>query len=161
MDKGTSTSIVNSSIARFIVSPGSTPVTPMLTSNTSAPASTWAKASFFTIKKLPLRISSANTLRPVGLIRSPMMIGFSCKPTFTTLVRLVKAVNGSTCGRSAGVCARAALAIDSMCFGVLPQQAPKYVAPASRKRGAYSPISSGPNGKIVSFPTSCGIPAFG
>ena len=54
-----------------------------------------------------------------------MMIGFSCKPTFTTLVRLVKAVNGSTYGRSAGVCARAALAMASICFGVLPQQAPK------------------------------------
>src|SRR5690242_8593030 len=46
---------------------------PALTSSMSAPASTCAFASMVTVERSPPRSCSANDLRPVGLIRSPMM----------------------------------------------------------------------------------------
>src|SRR6185437_872481 len=46
---------------------------PALTSSMLAPACAWASASAVTVERSPLRSSSANTLRPVGLMRSPMM----------------------------------------------------------------------------------------
>src|SRR6185437_9229739 len=46
---------------------------PALTSSIVAPACAWASASAVTVERSPLRSSSANTLRPVGLMRSPMM----------------------------------------------------------------------------------------
>src|ERR1700749_1437143 len=45
---------------------------PALTSSMLAPASAWANASAGTVDRSPLRSSSANALRRVGLIRSPM-----------------------------------------------------------------------------------------
>src|SRR6185312_5230285 len=53
-------------------SDSSTSGMPALTSSMSAPAVTWATASTATVDKSPPRSSSANVLRPVGLIRSPM-----------------------------------------------------------------------------------------
>ena len=76
MDNGVSTSMDNSKIARSINGVWSMPATPMFTSRMSAPASTWSNASRFTRMKEPSRNSWAKTLRPVGLIRSPMISGF-------------------------------------------------------------------------------------
>src|SRR3954451_5430740 len=53
-------------------SDSSTSGMPALTSSMSAPAVTWAMASTATVDRSPPRSSSANALRPVGLIRSPM-----------------------------------------------------------------------------------------
>src|SRR3954470_14026649 len=46
---------------------------PALTSSMSQPMAIWASASSSTRSRLPSRSSSAKALRPVGLIRSPMM----------------------------------------------------------------------------------------
>src|SRR6478672_2540798 len=46
---------------------------PALTSSMSAPMAIWASASSSTRSRLPSRNSCAKALRPVGLIRSPMM----------------------------------------------------------------------------------------
>src|SRR5438067_13725992 len=53
----------------------------------SAPAATWTWASFVTVERSPPRNSSANTLRPVGLIRSPMMQNGCSAPMVTVLDR--------------------------------------------------------------------------
>src|SRR5512133_1463520 len=53
-------------------SDSSTSGMPALTSSMSAPADTWATASTATVDRSPPRSPSANVLRPVGLIRSPM-----------------------------------------------------------------------------------------
>ena len=47
--------------------------TPMLTSSTCAPAATCSSTSRTTCDRSPARSASANALRPVGLMRSPMM----------------------------------------------------------------------------------------
>ena len=60
---------------------------PALTSSMSAPASTWATASFVTVDRSPSRSSSAKTLRPVGLMRSPMMQNGCSAPIVTVLDR--------------------------------------------------------------------------
>ena len=54
-------------------SASSTSGMPALTSSTSAPAATWACVSVTTVDRSPPRSASAKTLRPVGLMRSPMM----------------------------------------------------------------------------------------
>src|ERR1700759_5229802 len=46
---------------------------PALTSSMVGPASAWSSASAVTVERSPLRSCSANALRPVGLMRSPMM----------------------------------------------------------------------------------------
>ena len=59
---------------------------PALTSSICAPASTCAIASATTVSKFPAAISSASFLRPVGLIRSPMITNGRSKPITTSLV---------------------------------------------------------------------------
>ena len=59
---------------------------PAFTSNMCAPASTWARASLRTRSKLPAAISAARILRPVGLMRSPMMTNGCAGPIRTVLV---------------------------------------------------------------------------
>ena len=59
---------------------------PALTSSMCAPASTWASASRSTVEKSPAAISAASFLRPVGLMRSPMMQNGRSKPMTTVLV---------------------------------------------------------------------------
>ena len=59
---------------------------PALTSSMWAPASTWASTSRSTRLKSPFLISSARSLRPVGLIRSPMMTNGRSKPMTTSRV---------------------------------------------------------------------------
>src|SRR3954447_1595759 len=68
-------------------SASSTSGMPALTSSMSAPASVWAIASAVTVDRSPLRSSSAKTLRPVGLMRSPMMQNGCVGPIVTVLDR--------------------------------------------------------------------------
>src|SRR5204863_2109298 len=60
---------------------------PALTSSMSAPAWTWDTASVATVENSPPRNCSAKVLRPVGLIRSPMMQNGSSAPIVTVLDR--------------------------------------------------------------------------
>src|SRR3954454_5525127 len=68
-------------------SASSTSGMPALTSSMSAPASVWAIASLVTVERSSLRSSSAKTLRPVGLMRSPMMQKGCSGPMVTVLDR--------------------------------------------------------------------------
>src|SRR3954468_16832001 len=68
-------------------SASSTSGMPALTSTMSAPASVWAIASGVTVDRSPPRSSSAKTLRPVGLMRSPMMQKGWSGPIVTVLDR--------------------------------------------------------------------------
>src|ERR671933_930110 len=66
-------------------SASSTSGMPALTSSMSAQASVWATASAETVDRSPPRNSSANALRPVGLMRSPMMQNGCSGPIVTVL----------------------------------------------------------------------------
>src|SRR3954471_17739614 len=68
-------------------SASSTSGMPALTSSMSAPASVWAMASAVTVDRSPLRSCSAKTLRPVGLMRSPVMQKGRSGPIVTVLDR--------------------------------------------------------------------------
>src|SRR5512133_1227224 len=68
-------------------SDSSTSGMPALTSSMSAPAVSWATASTATVDRSPPRSSSANVLRPVGLIRSPMTQNGWSWPMTTVLDR--------------------------------------------------------------------------
>src|SRR4051812_6740389 len=68
-------------------SASSTSGMPALTSTMSAPASVCAIASAVTVDRSPPRSSSANVLRPVGLMRSPMMQKGCSGPIVTALDR--------------------------------------------------------------------------
>ncbi len=59
---------------------------PALTSSMWAPASTWARTSLSTRLKSPAAISAASTLRPVGLMRSPMITNGRSSPITTVRV---------------------------------------------------------------------------
>src|SRR3954447_18825175 len=74
-------------------SASSTSGIPALTSSMSAPASVWATASVVTVDRSPPRSSSANTLRPVGLMRSPMMQKGCVGPIVTVLDRECRTVS--------------------------------------------------------------------
>src|SRR3954451_18211480 len=74
-------------------SASSTSGMPALTSSMSAPASVWATASRGTVDRSPPRSSSAKTLRPVGLMRSPMMQKGCVGPIVTVLDRECRTVS--------------------------------------------------------------------
>src|SRR5215207_2457595 len=74
-------------------SASSTSGMPALTSSTSAPAAICALASSTTVARSPLRNCSANVLRPVGLIRSPMMQNGCSGPMTTVLDRPCRTVS--------------------------------------------------------------------
>src|SRR3954469_22980998 len=74
-------------------SASSTSGMPALTSSMSAPASVWAIASAVTVDRSSLRSSSAKTLRPVGLMRSPMMQKGWVGPIVTVLDRECRTVS--------------------------------------------------------------------
>ncbi len=80
MQIGTSTDCWTVQSIVFSSSGSSTSGMPALTSSMSAPASTCATASWVTVDSSPARRSSANFLRPVGLIRSPMMQNGRSRP---------------------------------------------------------------------------------
>ena len=83
---GTSTNDCTSSMVCAKIAGSSAKGIPALTSNTVAPAATCAKASASTRLKSPFFISSANNLRPVGLMRSPITAKGRSKPLTTSLV---------------------------------------------------------------------------
>src|SRR3954471_820430 len=74
-------------------SASSTSGMPALTSSMSAPASVCAIASAVTVDRSPPRSCSANALRPVGLIRSPMMQKGCSGPIVTVLDRDCRTVS--------------------------------------------------------------------
>src|SRR3954447_16748877 len=66
---------------------------PAVTSSMSARASVWAIASAVTVDRSSLRSCSANDLRPVGLMRSPMMQKGCSGPIVTVLDRDCRTVS--------------------------------------------------------------------
>src|SRR3954463_6723942 len=74
-------------------SASSTSGMPALTSGSPAPPSVWAIASAVTVDRSPLRSASAKTLRPVGLMRSPMMQKGWSGPIVTVLDRECRTVS--------------------------------------------------------------------
>ena len=87
-------------------SASSTSGMPALTSSTSAPASTCAFVSATTVERSPPRSSSANFLRPVGLMRSPMMQNGCSAPMTTVLDRASRTVSIVLLAGYAGTAAR-------------------------------------------------------
>ncbi len=86
MDNGTSVRDCTRRTALAISAGSSAIGMPALTSSTCAPAATWARASASTRLKSPACISAASNLRPVGLIRSPIMVNGRSKPMTTSLL---------------------------------------------------------------------------
>ena len=86
MQIGTSTASWTVRSIALSSSGSSTSGIPALMSSMSAPASTCASASTVTVERSPPRSSSANILRPVGLIRSPMTQN-GCPAPIVTLLR--------------------------------------------------------------------------
>src|SRR6185295_10784835 len=84
---------------------------PALTSSMCAPAATCARASASTRLKSPAAISAASSLRPVGLMRSPMMTNGRSKPITTSLVAELMTVSViyAILSRSSGGLCRAPL----------------------------------------------------
>ena len=74
MHSGTSTAACAATIIAFSSSGSSTSGMPALTSSMSAPPATCAAASAPTRDRSPSRSCCAKTLRPVGLMRSPMIV---------------------------------------------------------------------------------------
>ena len=87
MQIGTSVTSLTALMAATSNAGSSTIGTPALTSSIWAPASTWAMASAFTRSIKPARISAASTLRPVGLIRSPIITNGRSTETTTSFER--------------------------------------------------------------------------
>src|SRR3954454_18044574 len=87
MHIGTSTCSATAPSMSFSSSDSSTSGITALTSSMSAPACTWASASTPTVDRSPPRSSSANDLRPVGLMRSPMTQNGWSWPMTTVLER--------------------------------------------------------------------------
>ena len=83
---------------------------PALTSSMCAPAATWASASASTRLKSPAFISSASSLRPVGLIRSPIMTNGRSKPITTSRGR--RADDGVGHGCSCSSCSSVSILAD-------------------------------------------------
>src|SRR5690606_33539685 len=73
MHRGTSVTSMTACITWAIRAASSAPGTPALTSSTAAPAATWSMASWRTMSKSPCCRAASTFLRPVGLIRSPMI----------------------------------------------------------------------------------------
>ena len=92
MESGTSTTDCTSWMARASRAGSSARGIPALTSSIWQPASTWAMASASTRLKLPSFISAASSLRPVGLIRSPIITNGRSNPITTSLVAELKTV---------------------------------------------------------------------
>src|SRR5579883_3506289 len=76
---------------------------PALTSSMWAPAATCARASASTRLKSPAAISAARILRPVGLMRSPIMTKGRSKPITTSRVAELMMVSVILRGHSVGI----------------------------------------------------------
>ena len=84
IDSGTSVIDCTNVIALANIAGSSARGMPALTSSICAPAATWASASTSTRLKSPFFISSASSLRPVGLIFSPIITKGRSKPMTTS-----------------------------------------------------------------------------
>src|SRR5438105_7385531 len=87
MHSGTSTTSVTARMVATSSAGSSTPGTPALTSSICAPERTWAIASALTRSIRPAVISAASTLRPVGLILSPIITNGCSGETTTSAER--------------------------------------------------------------------------
>src|SRR5579862_2296612 len=87
MHSGASTASWAATIIARSSSASSTSGMPALMSSMSAPSATCARASATTRVRSPLRSSSAKALRPVGLIRSPMIVNGPSELIVTVLDR--------------------------------------------------------------------------
>src|SRR3990170_3565925 len=92
MQIGRSVCSWTSVIARARRSASSVSGTPMLTSRTCPPIAAWSSTSLTISDRSPARSASANALRPVGLIRSPMMQNGWAGPMTTCLDRELRTV---------------------------------------------------------------------
>ncbi len=86
MHRGRSVSVWIIVTTLWSSSASSTSGTPMFTSSTSAPPSTWALTSRSTADRSPALIWSWKMRRPVGLIRSPIRQNRCCRPMTTSRV---------------------------------------------------------------------------
>ena len=86
MQIGTSTTDCTTRMASANSAGSSASGTPAFTSSICAPAATCAIASARTRSKLPSAISFASSLRPVGLIRSPIITNGRPGPMITVCV---------------------------------------------------------------------------
>src|SRR5579862_11322 len=86
MDSGTSVIDCTSWMVLARIAGSSASGMPALTSSMCAPAASCASVSDSTRLKLPAAISAASTLRPVGLMRSPIMTNGRSKPITTSRV---------------------------------------------------------------------------
>ena len=111
MDSGRSVSDCTSWIVWARMAGSSASGMPALTSSMWAPASTWAMTSRSTRLKSPAFISSARALRPVGLMRSPMMTNGRSKPSTTSRVAEVRTVSVTASMSSAVMSARRGIGV--------------------------------------------------
>src|SRR5262252_4186265 len=86
MESGTSVIDCTSCTARARIAGSSASGMPAFTSSMWAPAASCASVSVSTRLKLPAAISAARILRPVGLMRSPIMTNGRSKPITTSRV---------------------------------------------------------------------------
>src|SRR5437763_1070479 len=86
IDSGRSVIDCTSCTARARIAGSSASGMPALTSSMCAPAATCASASASTRLKFPAAISAARILRPVGLMRSPIMTKGRSRPITTSRV---------------------------------------------------------------------------
>ena len=103
IESGTSVTDCTSWIALASSAGSSASGMPALTSSMCAPAATWASASASTRLKSPFFISSASSLRPVGLMRSPIITKGRSNPMTTSRVAELTTVWVMVCPR---VCPR-------------------------------------------------------
>ena len=130
---------------------------PALTSRIWAPAASWAMASPSTWSWLPLRSASFILRFPVGLMRSPMTPTWPGASAQRPWGPHTAKRSGSS--RRAGTRAASSARSAATCAGVVPQQPPTMVTPASSMPATAAAYSSGPMSKTVWPSTTRGRPA--
>ena len=123
-----------------------------------APFPTCWRAISSAVSKSPSVISLRNLAEPVTLVRSPTLM----KGISSVLVKGSnpdRRMSGAASGMARGLSFAAAVAIASICSGVVPQQPPRILTnPASANSPTITAISSA---SWSYSPNSLGRPAFG
>src|SRR5579862_4889657 len=131
IDNGTSVIDCTSCTAWARIAGSSASGMPALTSSIWAPAATCARVSASTRLKLPAAISAARILRPVGLMRSPIMTNGRSRPSTTSRVCELITVSVMLGGHPVGIrlripsrvprhaAAEHAGTVDDLCHGFL------------------------------------------